>query len=289
MRFENCPACGSVSLRPAGSRLPSDLQRCGACGLVFFVTRPTETALIEHYQNYPVTGSVPQITVKRYEELLRSFEPFRSTGKMLDVGCGEGFFLASAQKAGWEVYGTEFADIYLPICISKGIRMQQGRLNPANYSPGSFDVILWIEVIEHIDYPVQELENIRQLLRPGGVLYLTTPNFNAVSRRLLGGRWTVIDYPGHLTYYTPSSLKRLLEKSGFESVSVRTDGISIGRLKDALGKKKGTNEDFHAVDKDWQATLERNRINRTIKRLANSILAVTGSGDSLKGLFRKKP
>lgn len=276
------------NLSRAGRRYPDDLRRCGSCGLFFFATRPSDHELTDHYSRYPVIGSVPAITVKRYEELLKRFAPFRTTGKMLDVGCGEGFFLEAAKNAGWEVHGTEFADIYLPICQAKGIRMQQGRLNPANYPSGDFDVILWIEVIEHIDYPVEELAYMRQLLRPGGIIYLTTPNFNSISRRVLGGRWTVIDYPGHLTYYTPASLRKLFEKNGFETLSIRTDGISIGRLKDAFRPDSESTRDFHAVDKQWQAAFERNPINRLVKRTLNSMLAASGSGDSLKGLFRKK-
>lgn len=287
MRFDKCPACGNGKFSRAGRRYPDDLRRCGSCGLVFFTSRPTEKELVDHYSQYPVNGVVPEVTIKRYKELLHAFEPYRKTGKILDVGCGEGFFLEAAKDAGWDAYGTEFADIYLPVCEAKGIHMQQGRLDPSHYPAESFDVILWIEVIEHIDYPVRELDNLRQLLRPGGIIYLTTPNFNSISRRILGGRWTVIDYPGHLTYYTPSSLRQLFERNGFERLSVRTDGISIGRLKDAFRNRNHASGDFHAVDKEWQAALERNRFNRMIKRTANSFLAAAGAGDSMKALFRK--
>jgi SAM-dependent methyltransferase len=206
---------------------------------------------------------------------------------MLDIGCGEGFFLSEAKSSGWEVHGTEFSDIYLPICRSKGIEMRTGRLDASQYAPESFDVIAWIEVIEHIDCPQEELEKMFQLLRPGGVIYVTTPNFDSVSRKILRGKWTVIDYPGHLVYYTPDTLSRLFRRNGFEPVSIKTDGISLGRLKDALRRRSSGDHCFHAVDRDWQMRLEKNTFNRAVKRLANGALSLAGAGDNLKALFMK--
>jgi SAM-dependent methyltransferase len=234
-----------------------------------------------------LTGSVPDITRKRYRELLSTLEPYRKNNRMLDVGCGEGFFLSEAKSVGWEVHGTEFSEIYLPICRAKGIEMRTGRLDASNYPNGSFDVIAWIEVIEHIDHPQQELEKMFQLLRPGGVVYVTTPNFNSVSRRVLRGNWTVIDYPGHLVYYTPDTLRRLFKRNGFEPIRIKTDGISPGRLKDGLRGRSSGDHGFHTTDREWQTRLERNTINRSIKRLANGALSLTGAGDNLKALFMK--
>ncbi|MFM7217973.1 MAG: class I SAM-dependent methyltransferase [Bacteroidota bacterium] len=262
-------------------------MKCHSCGLVQFTIRPTEKELIDHYGNYPVSGSLSEITKKRYSEILDTFEPFRKTGRILDIGCGEGFFLEEAKKRGWEVHGTEFSDLYIPICEDKGISMKHGRLDTSHYQSKSFDLITWFEVIEHINTPNEELGKFTELLRAGGAVYLTTPNIASLSRYILKGNWTAITYPDHLCYYSQSSLKRLFSSHGFSAVSVKTTGISIGRVADSLRKHSRQEEQhFHEIDRQWQERLEKPGMMHWLKSFANSLLDMTGKGDSLKALFR---
>lgn len=281
----SCIACSASNFIPLGKKYPNHLERCISCGLVQFTINPTEAELIEHYRNYPISGALSAVTKKRYAELLDKLEPFKVTGRMLDVGCGEGFFLEEAKKRGWEVHGTEFAEKYISICKDKGIRMQHGKLNPQNYPTAYFDVITWFEVIEHINYPVGELKNITQLLRNDGALYITTPNFNSLSRNWLKGKWSVIEYPEHLVYYTPTTLRQLLHQSGFTAINIKTTGISPGRISQSVGKLN--HETFHDVDRAWQEQLEKNSGMKLLKMMVNGILKITGTGDSMKALFRK--
>ena len=70
--------------------------------------------------------------------------------------------------------------------------MELGVLDPTKYEPESFDIVCSFEVIEHINNPREELSNFNKLLRPGGLVYCTTPNFNAVERYQLGSDWNVL-------------------------------------------------------------------------------------------------
>ena len=96
----------------------------------------------------------------------------------------------------------------IEICRKKGISMHKGVLNTENYEEESFDIITSFEVIEHINNPIPELKNFYKLLRKGGLVYLTTPNFNSLLRYRLKSEYNVICYPEHLSYYTPKTLKK---------------------------------------------------------------------------------
>jgi 2-polyprenyl-3-methyl-5-hydroxy-6-metoxy-1,4-benzoquinol methylase len=235
--------------------------------------------------------------VKRYEELLDSFEAYRQSNKIIDVGCGNGHFLKVALQRGWEVYGTEYTDEAIAQCQAKGIKMQQGELNPKHYAPESFDIITSFEVLEHINTPHQEITNFHAILRKGGLVYLTTPNFNSVSKHLLKENWSVVEYPEHLSYYTPKTLKRLFEKHQFTTLQILTTGISIGRIQLAKSKSQTTvNQEntpvtpinFRAEDETLRQQAETNPLIKLAKNTINFILNTTGKGDSLKGYFVKK-
>jgi 2-polyprenyl-3-methyl-5-hydroxy-6-metoxy-1,4-benzoquinol methylase len=75
--------------------------------------------------------------------------------------------------------------------------MHQGALDPVNYGPEFFDVITSIEMTEHINTPVEDVSRMATILRRHGLLYITIPNFNSLSRRLLKSRWNIIEYPEH--------------------------------------------------------------------------------------------
>ncbi len=124
---------------------------------------------------YDRTSYFSPITRKRYEEWLDMFEPFRKTGNILDIGCGYGFFLEVAKEKGWNVFGLEVSERASEDCKSKGITMFSGELKDAPFTPESFDIIISIEVIEHLIDPDGFLKGAHKLLREGGGMYVTTP------------------------------------------------------------------------------------------------------------------
>ncbi len=121
----NCLICKSDRLVNLESYSSTFLCKCKDCGFVFSKKIPTSDELIKHYSNYGRNDYLSPITVKRYNELLDYFEKYRKTNKILDVGCGIGYFLEEAKKRNWEVYGTEYTDVAIDICTSKGISMQK--------------------------------------------------------------------------------------------------------------------------------------------------------------------
>jgi 2-polyprenyl-3-methyl-5-hydroxy-6-metoxy-1,4-benzoquinol methylase len=214
-------------------------------------------------------------------------EKYRKTNNLLDIGCGIGYFLEEAQKRGWNVYGTEYTDEAIKICQSKGFKMQQGKLNPENYTEVSFDVVTSFEVIEHINNPIEEVQNINNVLRDDGLFYFTTPNFNSFSRNLMKSSWSVICYPEHLSYYTPKTINRFLARNGFNKSRLMCTGISLTRYKKTVKKDNQALISANSDDELLRQKVETKWHFALAKKAINTVLTILGKGDTIKGLFIK--
>lgn len=282
----NCLICSSQNLKNLKGYEKAHLTKCKKCSFVFAQKIPTKQELVAHYENYSRNDYLSPITIKRYNELLDKFEAFRKTNKILDVGCGIGYFLEEAKNRGWEVYGTEFTNDAVEICKSKGIKISEGILDINNYSEGSFDIITSFEVIEHINNPVEEIKKFKYLLRDKGMVYLTTPNFNSLLRYKLKEKYNVISYPEHLSYFTKKTIRKLFSKEGF-STKIKTTGFSLTRLKTSQNKSDQKFISKTSDDEKIRNSIESKWFLRIMKKIINYFLSVAGVGDTLKCYFVK--
>lgn len=288
-RFHNkCLITGASDLYPLKGYEENYLVKSKSSGFVFCYRIPTEEELLAHYNNYPIGyGTDSLITIKRINEVLDEFEKFRKTNKILDVGCGPGLFLIEAKKRGWEVYGTEYTDKQLEYLENKGIKTLKGKLKDDSFEDEIFDVIIYSEVIEHINNPLEEMKHFHRLLRKGGLVYITTPNFNAIERFLLKGNYNIIEYPEHLCYYTPKTINILLTRSGFKKLKITTTGFSIARIKKSFRRKNNIPTENIASDEVLREQFEIG-YKRFIKFFINGLLNLFGIGNSLKAWYVKK-
>lgn len=283
----SCLVCGDSELTSLSGFEQHHLTKCKSCGFVFCKPIPSQEELDKVYEGYGRNDYLSELTIQAYERILDTFEPYRKTNKLIDVGCGIGYFLEVAKKRGWEIYGTEFTEEAVKICEDKGANMQLGVLDPDNYDSESFDVICSFEVIEHINNPRVELGNFNKLLRTGGLVYCTTPNFNAVERFQLGADWNVIGYPEHLSYYTPKTLKRVFAESGFQAKKVLATGVSITRIKKSRGTSDQPTISAVSDDEKLRNQIAGNPLLGIAKDMINWNLTAFGVGNSLKGWFVK--
>ncbi|QQR87476.1 MAG: class I SAM-dependent methyltransferase [Flavobacteriales bacterium] len=281
-----CPLCNAGHFERSQLYAAHHLVQCRACGFWFSHRVPTDAELLAFYGNYTMIRDLSPVTRIRYVELLDRFEAYRSTGVLCDVGAGGGLFLDQAKAAGWQCRGTEFDQAIVEECRARGIDMHCGPLLDHTWPKGSVDVVVSIEVIEHLRWPQQDLRAMVDLLRPGGALYLTTPNFNSISKWLNRGTWNVVNYPEHISFFTPATLHRALAGLGLRRVSLRTTGLSITRLKRSHG---GTGQAASGLSSDEQLrrTIEGKPWLRVAKKAADGLLDLTGTGDSLKALYVK--
>ncbi|MBX2971865.1 MAG: class I SAM-dependent methyltransferase [Flavobacteriales bacterium] len=250
---------------------------------------PTSAELGAYYSVYAYGGEgfLSPITVKRYHELLDGFEPYRKCGRLLDVGCGRGWFLIEAKKRGWEVYGTEYSQAAIDLGRRNAITMHQGALDDTTFPGMEFDVITSFEVLEHTNAPLDDLRHIHRMLRHGGLHYCTTPNFNSLLRYYLKGRYNIINYPEHLSYYTRRTMNKLMRKAGLRPLRVETTGISLSRLKTSMGDTKETLVAAGSSDERLRSGIESKWYLKLAKRIADRLLSITGTGMSLKGHYEK--
>ena len=285
----SCLICDSKNLKNFDRYEEHFLCSCENCNFIFCKNIPLKEELRDFYSNgYELTTYLSPITIIRYNEILDGFEKYKTTGNLLDIGTGCGFFLEIARKRGWNAYGTELTDQALEHCESKGLKMFKGEIQDIDFGDLEFDIVISIEVIEHINNPIGYLTKTNEILRKGGLFYLTTPNFNSYSRFRLKEKYNVIEYPNHLCYYTKSTLKKLFTENGFKTDRIQTTGISLTRIRTSKGK---SDQDFVSETSDDEMVrykIERNKTLRIGKRLANGILNLFKIGDSLKGSFIKE-
>lgn len=285
---KNCIVCQSSEINDLIGYERAYLCKCKTCGFVFSKRIPSTNELEIYYKNYGLNNYLSPITIKRYNQILDQLEPYRKTNKLMDVGCGIGFFLVEAKKRGWEVYGTEISEESAKICREKGIQIKEEVLNSENYEPESFDVITSFEVIEHINNPIDDLKHFYKILRKSGVVYITTPNFNSLLRYKLKGNYNIITYPEHLSYYTPQTLNKAFSLTGFKKQKIETTGISLTRFKTSKGQSNQKMISEKSDDERIRKQMDSNWYLKLIKNIINSSLTNIAKGDSIKGWFIKQ-
>jgi 2-polyprenyl-3-methyl-5-hydroxy-6-metoxy-1,4-benzoquinol methylase/glycosyltransferase involved in cell wall biosynthesis len=285
-----CPACASGSAVYIGTaRDEIKLKRCRSCGMVFHKEFSNSSEIGDFYGHYyrEENMAFSSITESRFHSLMDSFQPYRESGRILDVGCGAGHLLKVAMDCGWRAYGTEIAAGAFDQLAKLGVDAFRGELQSARYSDGFFDVVYCSEVIEHLLGPVSFLEESARILRPGGLLYLTTPNFNSLSRRLLGLEWRVFGKE-HVCYFTPASLSRAVLRAGFLKINVRTRNIDPNELKRVLSNRFSGNPAGSSANgfdckgnEELRIQLQQRPALRIAKNSVNLILGTTAMGDTI--------
>jgi 2-polyprenyl-3-methyl-5-hydroxy-6-metoxy-1,4-benzoquinol methylase len=161
-----------------------------------------------------------------HAQLLHRYPAPRSGGRLLDVGCGLGYFMARASRAGWTAYGCDTSEHWLEhAALLTGTPERLVRTGPqAELFGGGFDLITAWDVLEHVHDPLPFLRAIARLLAPGGRVFVRTPNLAwvyptyAVRRHMLGSD-VELGPLNHVVYYSPRTLALALHAAGLEPVA----------------------------------------------------------------------
>jgi SAM-dependent methyltransferase len=237
----------------------------------------------ERYHGYYQTPAPTPIA--RYRQWLEKAEALIGRGHVLEIGAGSGAFVQAALKRGWKVDANEVSESALELLRRTEATVCSGDLTAARYPDSQFDFVVSLEVIEHLPAPLDLVREMWRVTRPGGLLLLTTPNFNGISRRYLGIQWRVID-PEHLGYFTPSTLSRLLRDVGYKSIWVKSRSLDVLSWRSGSGPARTTQFDPHASARLREA-VETSKHLRLAKDLVNAALQITGFGDSLLAWARR--
>jgi len=277
-----CRLCGSEALL-WGDRGDIALHRCTACG--FVSGRPAVVqGAAEYYDTY-YSHPAPPAPEARYEEWLARAEAEVGRGRLLEVGAGSGGLVRVALRRGWSVDATEVSQSALEPLRGTGAAVFAGPVEGAGYSDGRFDLVVSLEVLEHLPTPLAELKQLARVTRAGGLLLLTTPNFAGLSRRWLGLRWRVVD-PEHLGYFTARTLFQALRAAGYDRIRVRARSLDVTTWFRRDRGQPTARFDPHASARLRDA-VDCSPGLRAVKEIANVALGITGLGDSLLAWARR--
>jgi SAM-dependent methyltransferase len=315
----SCPACAAVDVRSERTLDGHRLVRCTTCSFVFVWPRPSRDDNRTSYargERGALPGALPAGST---EQLLAAygaeFTPYvqyaltarllhlarlRPIRRMLDFGCGSGHLLHLARRVlGCEIFGVEVDPVGRAGAKRFGFELHEGALEEVPFPQEFFDLVYAAQIFEHLPEPRRELLELRRLLASGGLLFIEAPNYGSISIRLGRDAFLHNRPPGHLNYFRPASLRRLLGSSGFEVVSLRTSGLNY---RDLLGLRRNAtrspapHSDAHDAgttirrDDARDLPLARRRIWKLqALRVLDSTLSIPGWGMQNEGIARKSP
>jgi 2-polyprenyl-3-methyl-5-hydroxy-6-metoxy-1,4-benzoquinol methylase len=205
-----------------------NICKCLKCGFTFTQDYPEESETSRYYESEEyishsdskkgITGKAYQfirnIMLNRKKRIVRKMTGL-STGRILDIGSGTGYFLNAMKKSGWQIQGIEISSGAREYAASK---FKIDTINPekiTTLSSGSYDCITLWHVLEHFHEPYKFMEEISRLINTEGVVIIALPNSNSFDSEYYGKKWAAYDVPRHLWHFNPSTFALFAAKNNF--------------------------------------------------------------------------
>ncbi|MBI2541621.1 class I SAM-dependent methyltransferase [Candidatus Woesearchaeota archaeon] len=241
--FVSCNLCNSDSSKKIMEVNGFNIVKCKKCGLIYVNPRLKENKLHQiynegYFNNQAFNGS--ELPFYGYEGYIEEKEDIRATfsrrlkrinklcrkGRLLDIGCAFGFFLELARDDGWDAKGIEISEhAYKYAKNVLKLPVFNKTLEKAEFKQNSFDAVTIFDVIEHLPDPKSMLKEIRKILKPNGLLAITTPNIGSIAARLLGKNWEEVKrVREHIYFFSEDTLKKMLESLNFELLKTESAG-----------------------------------------------------------------
>lgn len=227
----SAPLVATTLLQPEGA-----LRRCAECGQ--WVSSCTEAQYIDALGRFDnAAGTTPDarsvarhdvVSTQRLRKILAVAGKPASAVRLLDVGCSTGAFLMTARQLGCAVEGVEPSADAAATARGAGLKVFTGYLEDARFADDTFDVATLIEIVEHLRDPRALLAECRRILKPGGVLLITTPNAASWTAGVMDSRWdglSLYAMGGHISFFSPRSLQIIARRSGFEVARIETRNV----------------------------------------------------------------
>lgn len=235
LTIDSCPLCRCSRLEHAMkckdfyvSGEEFELMKCTSCGFLFTQHPPVEAEIGAYYETpdyvshsdtrkglmNKIYHQVREQMLVRKAKLINQVTG-KTSGRLLDIGAGTGYFANTMQQQGWEVEAVEkseqarlFAKTHFDLEI-----LEEGAL--ADFDDKAFDVITLWHVMEHLEQINETWERLSRLLTDDGVLVVALPNCKSYDARRYGAHWAAYDVPRHLWHFTPSTIQQFGNKHGF--------------------------------------------------------------------------
>jgi SAM-dependent methyltransferase len=213
-----CPACGSITgHEQLFDKNGCAILRCAACGLGRAEARGFDPARYYtrdyfsgvHADGYADYLAAEQVLRREFAGTVKFIRRHCDGGRLLELGCAYGFFLEEAARY-FDVAGIELAEDAAAHCRRHGLRVLAGVADDLHLRElGPMDVIVLLDVIEHLPEPHETLSLCARHLQPGGIVVLTTGDFGSPVARMAGASWRLMTPPQHLWFFTTPSIEQL--------------------------------------------------------------------------------
>lgn len=231
--FVNCSLCHSNNYMTLYTkkfnRTKYQIVCCKICGLKFINPRQIKAEENElynekYYNFHEIEDRANIIKAINHVNILKSH---KSKGRLLDVGCGKGFFLKIAHENDWETYGIDISKYSCRFARDKfNLNVSVSDIENIKSPEKYFDVITLWDVLEHLRNPREELRKLNKLLKNGGMLFIETPNIDSIFYRLYRRYWLGFN-AFHLYYFSPRTLEEILQQSGFKLMRFETVLVNL--------------------------------------------------------------
>jgi 2-polyprenyl-3-methyl-5-hydroxy-6-metoxy-1,4-benzoquinol methylase len=239
-----CNFCGGGSFNPSLKCEGFGYVRCTRCGLVQMNPQPDKAEVHQRYRKafgkdylfYELENEAAFLALQRlalsdsgFEKLEKALMlPPDNRPGVLDIGCATGALLAHLRDRGWRVTGVEISPCAEYARNERNLDVRSLPLEENHFPPESFNVVLASHLIEHLNNPRSFLDETRRILKPGGCVFITTPNIRGFQARLMGSRWRSAIFD-HLYLFSTRTLKAMLKETGFAVEGVHTwGGLAAG-------------------------------------------------------------
>jgi SAM-dependent methyltransferase len=289
-----CAVCESSHSSPAwkardtlmGSTDEYSFVRCDSCGTIRMSPRPLFEARRQSFSDdYPLFDwalgrkqADAEERINRFQVQIGQINHRQRPGRLLDVGCGDGYFMLGMQQRGWDVQGIElnenvaaFAREQLKLDVTAGAE------NEVDWN-GPYDCITLLGVIEDVDDPNELLSRCYGYLADGGLLVVQTHNIASWEARYFKGDWFNVEAPRHVWHFDPGTLQRLIENNRFN----QTDLIHYGAeyvTERSIENRRGRKFPSSALDR---------ALRKAVIAPAARVLPRIGQGIMIESYCRKK-
>lgn len=227
---EQCILCGGMDRTLLFQQDEWTVFKCAGCGLGFLDPRPSPEELSRYYEREYFDSHYDQGLKKespamrkrlsQEQHRIRFFRPHKKRGRVLDVGCGMGYFMYACSLSGYEVEGMDISDASTSYIRNElELNVKTGTTGRIGYEEGRFDVITMWHFLEHSPDPRDYLSSAWKWLKDDGILVVDVPNHEGTDARKMWPDWTGWSLPYHFYHFTPGTLNEMLEKHGFTVIA----------------------------------------------------------------------
>jgi SAM-dependent methyltransferase len=291
----DCAVCGSVLQRPMwtvkdtllGSPDAYRIVRCPECGTLRMSPRPAFEERRRAFSDlYPLFDWAlgrkrprAEQRIARFSHQIGEINRRQRPGRLLDVGCGDGYFLLGMKRRGWEVTGIELHQKVAAYARDElGLDVKGGAEHEVDWG-GKYDCITLMGVIEDVDDPNACIERCFEHLHEGGLLVVQTHNIGSWEARFFGPHWFNIEAPRHVWHFSPETLKKLLQNNGFRQDDLLHYGAAYVTER-SIENRRGKVFPSSALDRV---------VRKAVVVPAARILPKLGQGIMIESYCRKSP